>query len=111
MKSLFIITFLFIQNAWCDHPLSISGTQCEGHELVQDYQCLPNEWLISFHKRCQDGYCDESASTSFIAKLFAISDDHFSIRSRMPVSAETRWVLRQYGVKKDLAERWEIYKK
>ena len=97
--------------------LSIAGNKCIGNEITQaelnhqlgDYLCTPSEWLIAvdYINRCSEvkGWCTEIEMLPITGKLIkslSIKSNLYSfynIIPTIPVSPETRWILRRHWVR------------
>ena len=97
--------------------LSIAGNKCKGNEITQaeidhqfaDYLCTPSEWLIAvdYINRCSEvkGWCTEIEMMPITGKLKrslsikSNSYSFFNIIPTIPVSPETRWILKRHWVR------------
>jgi hypothetical protein len=109
--------------------LSIAGNKCKGNEITQaelnhhlgDYLCTRNEWLISvdYINRCSEvkGWCTEIEMLPITGKLkryLSIKSDlytFYNIIPTVPVSPETRWILRRHWVRVSIDGETTVVKK
>lgn len=130
MKPFIIIFFIFSSFCFANHKndsfstrlhdrLAIAAIKCQGNETTAsidqemwaDYTCADDEWLMVVDNinQCDDNIsCTDIPVMPIIVKLKRVFSDtiemtnYYQIISRIPVSAEVRWILRRYWVRFDL---------